>query len=329
MNDLELQMGDLVYFLATNGVPEHIALYVNHKDGIPYVIHATGHPYNAVMLTRLSSPDDNCNYRVVRPLNKNLAYVATGILFRWVESQIPFATTEKRDAICNYLDDIGGWLDNADLSAIGRIQESYGQETYVSNYSQYVSMLEALPMIPEEHDRIQGLRCSEAIVAAFNIALLIMHETCKKTLSGYKLDPDPCINLESFIGLLDNPLPFDAKKMVSAGMLKYCSEHPAQWSDLGVLNIQPKILNKEEADSNRSRWLGFRDALRLEAPDKIAPLIASPGSSPRTVNFNGCDSPLSFLQCSSFDSSLLQRPSSPMKFLSLSDEVVAVGTTGP
>jgi hypothetical protein len=185
MDDNELKTGDLIFYLDTLGTVEHIALYANHKLGIPYVVHAVTAPYNSVMLTCLKKPDHGCSYKVMRPINTDLALISTGILFRWVEHQVPFATREKRDLLINTLDKEGGF-DNVDA---GKIQESYGKKGYESNFLQYLLMANALPYIAEEDGAIKGLRCAEAIVAAFNIALVISHATLirkKSVEDGYE-----------------------------------------------------------------------------------------------------------------------------------------------
>jgi hypothetical protein len=111
----------------------------------------------------------------MRPVNTTLAQDAKQILLGWVQHLVPFASAEKYDKIFNTIDHLGG-LDNALLS--GAIQEDYGKKTYKKNYSQYLLMANHLPYIPISltiAGEIEGLLCSEAIIAAFNIALLMLN----------------------------------------------------------------------------------------------------------------------------------------------------------
>ena len=308
----ELKTGDLVFYLAPNGVSEHVAVYAGHRNGMPYVAHATTSPYNAIMLTRLKPSDLCCAYMIFRPNNSHLACVATGILLRWIEHQIPFAHPSKRDPLINYLDAIGGFLDSPNTAAIGPIQEQHGKKTYVSSYAQYFNMIAALPWIPQEDGEIKGLFCSESIIAAFNMALLIMHETCFRNADGgYEWGPNPRFSLDVFTASLANPLPFDAKTTLPAGMFKHCSEDVSNWSSLGELCIIDEPLSPEISELNKTDWLEFKTALRQKVPEEIRSLMCSP--APKRVD----DDLTQLLITTHSDDELVPRSSSPLRFLGL------------
>lgn len=273
MLESELQIGDLIFFLDTLSNAEHIALFVSMKDDVPYVIHATSAPYYAVMLTRLKPADIGCAYRVVRPIHKNLALIATGILFQWVEHLVPYASREKFDAIMNELDQKGG-IDNPNA---GIVQEAHGKATYESNYAQYLIMANSLPYIPHEEGKIKGLRCAETIVAAFNIALVIMHATLIQSFMGYEWILDGYSSLEVFIASLNNPLPFDAKTTLPAGILTHCLKDKAQWIDQGMLFVDPG--EDPAPEKCREIWCEFKTALQTSALEKVNQFLSSPKAS--------------------------------------------------
>ena len=320
ITDSELKTGDLVFYLNSAGVPEHIAVFANHCNGVPYVIHATSHPYYSVMLTHLKPELDN-QYCVMRPNNTNIAFAAVGILSRWVEHQVRFATTKKRDALVNPLDAMGGFLDNPRTEEIGRIQEQYGKASYLVNYAYYLEMANALPLIPKPEE---GMVCSETIVAAFNIALLIMHEHCVKTLYGYDWTSNPNWSLDAFIHLLDNPLPFDARAILPAGILKHCQDNLNHWEDKGSLMMEEHYVLEEDFAKNKNKWRAFKDALLYEAPEKSRQFLSSPVAglhqSYSSDNDVGMFSKKTLLTLTSTPIELKRKLSSPLMFLGLVEE---------
>ncbi len=275
MNDDELKTGDLVFYVNRRGVTEHIALYVNHKNKVPYVIHATTAPHHCVMLTHLKT-DEFTNYHIMRPTNSDLAMVATGILLRWVEHQIPFASEKKQDDLINPIDKLGGGDGNS-RAIIEKVQEEYGKRNYKATFPQYIEMANALPLIPtREGGQQDGMSCSETIVAAFNIGLLLLHKAYIPMMTGNDSSMNSSFSLDALVHLLDSPLPFEAKATLPAGMLKHCAEHSEQWSDRGLLCIQPNEVSDEEMALNKATWLEFRTALKHDSVDKVQQLLNSP-----------------------------------------------------
>jgi hypothetical protein len=274
MNDQELQIGDLIFYYDTLGCIEHTAVYVQHKNNIPYVVHSTSSPYNSVMLTHIKPAEELCSYTVMRPKNTHLAALAVNILLRWVEHQVPFACKDKLDKISNEIDNKNGF-EGPDA---GKIQESHGKQSYKNNYNQYIDMANALPYIPCEDGEIKGLRCAEAVISAYNIALFLMSATLKRSL----IDDSSlwvigtCNSLEIFIELLNNPLPFDAKATLSAGIYEHCVHDTENWISLGALNVANVILEEQVIVSNKESWREFRNLLKIEAIHKVITLLDSP-----------------------------------------------------
>lgn len=268
INSNQLQSGDLIFYFNSIKEAEHIALYAGSKDGVPYVLHATSAPHNAVMLTHLKEADSGCEYRVMRALDNFLSLKAKEILLTWVEYAVPFASVEKRDGIFNLMDKMGG-IDNPVQS--GAIQDKHGKKTYAKNYSQYLLMANHLPFIPltyTSENKIEGLLCSEAIIAAFNIALLMMHAT--QIGDQWVIDSAPTFN--DFIKLLNNPLPFDAKEALPNGIYKHCLDSPMQWIDQGSLTI---ILYSEPDSTSKADWREFKSALQAVALENTTRFLES------------------------------------------------------
>ncbi|GGI80454.1 hypothetical protein [Legionella impletisoli] len=259
MNQDELLAGDLIFYFNTLGIAEHIALYAGEKDGIPYVLHATTEPHRAVMLTYLKEPDPFCSYHVMRPVNQILALEAKQILLNWVKHLVPFASDEKYDRLVNPIDELAGF-ERADS---GIIQYEYGRRTYRSNFNQYLLFANHLPYIPEENGKIQGLLCSEAVIAAFNVVLVQTYASSKEIFGKkvWNIEGD----IEAFIDSLDSPLPLDAKTTFPAGIYEHCLREPAHWHHLGVLTISPLPAISEH---DKAQWKEFISSLKESAQEK-------------------------------------------------------------
>ena len=272
MNSDQLKPGDLIFSFNCNNEAEHLAMYAGSKNGVPYVLHATSKPHNAVMLTHLTDADEGCEYRVMRAVDTELALDAKHILLTWVEHLVPFASVEKRDAIFNLIDRLGG----VDTPQAGLIQEHHGKKTYEMNYSQYLLMANHLPYIPisyTKEEKVEGLRCTEAVIAAFNIALLMMHATQIED----KWIIEHVASLGEFVAELDNPLPFDAKESLPTGVYKHCADSTLHWENHGVLTITPY----PKPDSiGKADWREFKASLEAVAIENTAQFLASPKGSP-------------------------------------------------
>ena len=265
MNSNELRSGDLVFSFNSNNESEHIALYAGHKDGVPYVLHATSKPHNAIMLTRLIPADEGCSYHVMRALDTDLSQEVRRIFLDWVEHKVPYASTEKVDRILNLMDKLGG----IDTPYAGEKQEEFGKASYQKNYAYYFQMAHYLPYIPVTHTsslKIEGLRCCEAIVAAFNIALLMRHATYLN--NQWTLGEGQ--TLEAFVSQLNNPLPFDASASLSAGVYRHCSHTPAHWINCGMMDLLPSLPHSPE---NKVLWHEFKDALNKVGMENTAQFL--------------------------------------------------------
>ena len=278
----DLKTGDLIFFCNSFGGIDHIALFANYKDGIPYIIHAVTAPYFSVMLTSLNRANEKCCYLVVRPTQTDISLIATGILYRWVELQVPFASTEKRDAIVNKLDNMGGF----DRPDAGKIQEPFGKLTYIENFDQYIEIANSLPFVPCKDGKAEGMFCSETIISAYNVATLISQVRAVEQMGHKYWSLDGHTSLAHFVAALDIPLPFDAKATLPAGIYEHCINDTKHWLNLGVLEVTADI--NDEIASGKGVWREFKSYLLADANEKVRACLRSPtnlgcegGASPR------------------------------------------------
>lgn len=312
-----LKMGDIIFYLDTMGMAEHVALYITEKKEIHYIVHATTSPHRGISLTYLREADLGCNYQIVRPLDENLSHVALGIVLQWVEEKIPFASEQKNDALLNAIDEKNGYM----LPQAGRIQSAHAKETYTTNYMRYLDMANALPSTPKIGGEVLGLSCSETLVAAFNIALLLRNATYSADVDAPFSLPVP---MSAFIETLENPFPFDSATIQPAGMLHHCLKTIEHWMDMGILeNYHPRPPSPQAKSEWKIYQKAFMEAIKekqttRERNNSLEILV--PHNSPRRGNRTGL-SPLTYLdspthlEASSPSRSPAHSVGSPLHFL--------------
>ena len=278
MHDDDLKMGDLIFYADTLGQMEHVALYVGHKDHLPYVVHATTGEYKAVMLTRLKQPDHGCFYHVMRPCCQDEVIKATvAILLRWVEFQVPY---KYHDELNFQLDELCG----LEGKKAPKIQESFGKQHFEARFPYYFEIANALPLTPlDKNGCMEGMFCSEVIIAAFNVAQIVLHAILLQSMDRPQWALPPTLALSVFIKNLNSPLPFDAQTTLPAGMHAHCLADTCNWQDCGSLMIES--MSDLELDKAKPVWREFRQALREDAPVKVQQLLQSPGN--RFMLFDG------------------------------------------
>ncbi|HBI21710.1 MAG TPA: hypothetical protein DDY37_03850 [Legionella sp.] len=157
-------------------------------------------------------------------------------------------------------------------------------------------MANHLPFIPVTYThegKIEGLLCTEAIIAAFNIAQLMLHASQKE--ERWVIERDA--TLREFVCSLDNPLPFDGRATLPAGMYKHCIDTPTHWEDHGQLTV----LSIPEPDLKcKADWREFKTSLKEVAMENTARFIESPKGSSQHHDVNhyfrfipGAESPVS------------------------------------
>lgn len=264
----DLKIGDLIFFISpTLGISEHTSIFLGTKNDIPYILHATTKPYSCLMVTRLKNEELEFSYHVMRPQNIALAIEAITILLGWVEYQIPYSSNEKIAALMEEAEKRFSF----ELKGSAPEQMKFGTEGYTECYSKYIDMLNMLPYVTKTIAD-SGVGCAESIVLAFNLALLMLNMTYENHRKQW-ITPSPLVD---FMDKLENPLPFDAQKALSAGLLEYCSQNPEHWINLGLLEVFTSISIEPE---EKNAWRTFKAALQNRA--KI--LIENhKGSSPPT-----------------------------------------------
>lgn len=255
----ELKTGDLIFELDSKRTAEHVSMYAGKREGLHYQVHATVGRYKSIMITYLPEGD----YEVIRSNDNHLALLATGIMYRWVEHQVKFAEV-KHNQLLSRLEDLRG----IDLPNAAVIQEEFGKSMYnTASIDLYFNMSKALPYVPRIAGERMELFCSEAIIAAFNMALMISNEELIQLLSATPTSLPVSVILETMIRELDNPLPFDASSTWPGGMYKHCIEDASHWNNLGTLSHHKDL--QIALSEQKKEWLEFRGLLLEDAPTHV------------------------------------------------------------
>ena len=255
----ELKTGDLIFELDSMRTAEHVSMYAGEREGLHYQVHATVGRYKSIMITYLPEGD----YEVIRSKDNHLALLATGIMYRWVEHQVKFAEV-KHNHLLSTLEDLRG----IDLPNAAVIQKQFGKSKYnTTSIDLYINMSKALPYVPLIAGERMELFCSEAIIAAFNMALMISHEELIQRLSETPTSLPLSSILETMIRQLDNPLPFDASSTWPGGMYQHCIEDVSHWDNLGTLSHNEDL--QTALSDQKAEWLEFRRVLLEDAPAHV------------------------------------------------------------
>ncbi len=274
MHQNELQMGDLVFFVSPGiDIVEHTSIYLGMKAGVHYVLHATKGSYKAMMVTQLKNTmDSEFKYRIMRPKDVKLSIDAIVILLRWVEHQVPYASKAKIDRLMRVAEQSFSF----ELKSSAPLQAFFGRKSYRKNYAQYFSMANALPYVVEDGGVVEGFGCAESIVLAFNLALLMRYAKHELLADGRIAWGIHEGDMEDFVDFIHNPLPFDARASLSAGLCDHCATNPEDWLDLGELTPELSVCLDEDA---REIWKIFREDLKKRSSyliERHRSLSASP-----------------------------------------------------
>lgn len=164
-----------------------------------------------------------------------------------------------------------------ELRDSAKTQADFGKINYRSTYSQYLSMANALPYVLGENGDVEGFGCAESVVTAFNLALLMRHAKQVSSVDGHITWGIGDCSMDEFIASFHNPLPFDAKRSLSAGLYEHCANSPDDWCSMGELSPQESI---DPGENAKDIWREFKEILKQRAQYLIERHRSSSGSPP-------------------------------------------------
>lgn len=176
ITESDLLIGDVIFFMNSLGQPHHVALYAGLRENIHFITHAVSNPYNSMMATRLK--ESEYPYRIFRCKDFNLAVQAACRMNSWVKSGLRFSH-EKTDGIySNFVDT----YPMCHPKIGGNAQAVEGRKNFPLIIYRYIEMA-SHPKTPfmVNHEQNEGVRCSEALVMAFNIETLLQADAVKST----------------------------------------------------------------------------------------------------------------------------------------------------
>lgn len=250
MKPQDLMPGDLIIYLDTMGKAEHIAVFLGIKQSQPFVVHAVTDSYNSMMQTRLLPADPKCSYQVIRPKNFHLGLIALYYLNYWVEYQVPYSMS-KMSSLEDKLDAIKGYSffnKNAEQTQFRIASDNY-QAYFKSCMQMMGSISDSLVM---KDDKLDGLFCSEAVVKAFNLAYLSLHNLSKPGVSPRSRDRFDKES-EYVTNQANNPMPLAAEDSMPAAISYFCSQS-THWQIIGLLDVPEKEFSESLALKYKIEW---------------------------------------------------------------------------
>lgn len=291
MNVDDLLPGDLVFFVSPfSGIVEHTSIFLGIKNDTPYIVHATMTPYNAIMVTHLKK-DEDFVFKVIRPVNTELALEALAVLLLWVEYQVPYAKKDKVNALFSKIEK----RCSLDLKSSENEQMNFGLENYAQNFYSYFDLANELPNITEYYREV-GMGCAESVTAAYNVASIRLELSYNEEIDKWYCPVNPV----AFALGLNNPLPFDSQHALSAGVHAYCSNSPSHWIDLGFLELTQTV----NAVLDKNAWQQFKRELAERAQFLVDNFNGTQTTRVRTSTFSSSSgaSPFEYTQLIEFAS---------------------------
>lgn len=165
----DLQLGDVIFFMESGGASHHVAIYNGKYADTHFISHAVSDPYFSVMTTRLKP--EHFPYRVFRSTNWALGAQAAARMRTWAQHQVPFS--EEKHALYETICDMNG---TCHPKTGGKAQSELAQRYFAANFYRYIAFAAHpnMPYFPHSSEQTQGMYCSEALTAAFNIQQLLM-----------------------------------------------------------------------------------------------------------------------------------------------------------
>lgn len=196
----ELMIGDVIFFIDSNGIPHHVAIYAGKREDTHFISHAVSAPYYSFMTTRLKP--EFYPYRVFRPTNTALGISTAIRMSIWSKYQVPFSE-EKHTAY----EDL---CDNAKMTHPkdgGHAQQAFAAKYFDRNFYRYIAFAAhpSMPYYPEEE--MEGMRCSEGLTAAFNVETLLTINavrSCAELNTKWVSDQIPLDEIASLIKKVPN-----------------------------------------------------------------------------------------------------------------------------
>lgn len=170
----DLQLGDVVFFMDAMGAPHHVAIYNGKFGETHFITHGVSDPYFSVMTTRLK--EEYFPYRVFRHKSLALGAQAAARMRVWAEHQVPFS--EEKHGLYETICDMN---ETCHPVTGGKAQAKLAQKYFAANFYRYIEFAAhpSMPYFPHGGENTQGMYCSEALAAAFNIEQLLMIDAIK------------------------------------------------------------------------------------------------------------------------------------------------------
>lgn len=163
------------------------------------------------------------------------------------------------DAVKSYDDLENNWIsDNGDQDALGYYFQSLDEDKKPSaRYMQYLKDSHSINEYPygklPSNNHIDNGTFSPSFTAW-----------------NYKNYP----SIENFVNIYQGfPLKQDPRISMPAGMLYYFQNHPEHWHNMGLLNVEKKIYEKEALEKNKNAWREYVNNVFAGAEEKKEKLI--------------------------------------------------------
>jgi hypothetical protein len=170
----DLNPGDIIFYTDSKNNADHVGIFKEIKDRVPYLLHAVQGRYNRLLVTKL--PVD-INFSVYRAHDSELAEAALALLHHWSRYGVPY--DERRNKLMQAMEDKREHMDIQNYLA-------YNQQRYHKNYYRilkFSARVHTSPVLFRKNNLLdpqnaepeylsRGMRCDQAVILAFQCAEL-------------------------------------------------------------------------------------------------------------------------------------------------------------
>lgn len=168
IHDEELKPGDIIFFHALDGVPEHTAIYSGKRDGLYWILHsATGGKYFDGLQESVLKKQQHETYSVFRHHDSTLAQNVCTQITKWSKYKTPYDQSRAR-----LMHLIG---DSPEFSRDMNKYATFSEESHYKNFwriIKFASRADVAPtnIIAEKH--LRGMQCVQVIILAYQICTI-------------------------------------------------------------------------------------------------------------------------------------------------------------
>ena len=168
IHEEELKPGDIIFFHALDGVPEHAAIFHEKRDGLYWILHsATGGKHFDGLQESVLKNLKHESYSVFRHDDPLLAENVCTQIFNWSKYKVPY--DQARAQLMHLIGDSPEFSGNIEKYA------KFAKDSHYKNFwriIKFASRADVAPMNIIEEKIPRGMQCIQVIILAYQVCTI-------------------------------------------------------------------------------------------------------------------------------------------------------------